>query len=199
MRYHATPAVLMSLVVTACSGDALTSLRPTTVDATSTVAAHSSQDSGIPSRSHSMVGHCELRTLATIPSPAPPVFQQTAVGTCQLSHVGQAAVHFIQVVNFGTSTQQSRELTYTTADGDVLRAMSAGTSTRTATGVAFSSTIIFLGGTGRFAGATGQAHAQGTANLVAGTSEYSLQGWILLDRDKHADEHADEHAENGDA
>jgi hypothetical protein len=90
-------------------------------------------------------------------------------------------VQFVQVVDFATRTQQSLELTYTAANGDVLRAASAGTSLPTATGVTFSATIRFLGGTGRFTDATGEVRAEGTADLVAGTSGYTLDGWIAYD------------------
>jgi hypothetical protein len=126
-------------------------------------------------------GECYLRTLATVPYPAPPNFRQDVTGTCQLAHLGHTTVHFVQVVNFATRTQQSLELTYTAANGDVLRAASAGTSLPTATGVTFSATITFIGGTGRFANATGHAHAEGAADLVAGTSWYTLDGWIAYD------------------
>jgi hypothetical protein len=128
-----------------------------------------------------MSGHCELTTIATVPFPAPPVFRQTAEGTCHLTHLGKTSVHFVQIANFGTFTQQSIELTYTAANGDVLRAASAGTSRPIATGVSFSSTIIFQGGTGRFVAATGEVHVDGTANLAAATSQYTLDGWIVFD------------------
>jgi hypothetical protein len=122
-----------------------------------------------------------LTTLVTDPYPAPPVFRQVVTGTCHLAHLGRTTVHFVQVVNFATRTQQSLELTYTAANGDVLRAASQGTSTPNATGLSFSATITFLGGTGRFANATGQAQAAGTADLAAGTSQYTLDGWIAYD------------------
>jgi hypothetical protein len=179
MRSFTALVVLVSVVaLSGCSGDTPTSL--SSVGPTATPAAQASLAEGA-SESRPISGHCELTTLSTVPAPAPPVFRQTVEGTCQLSQLGRTTVHFIQIVNFGTSTQQSVELTYTAANGDVLRAASAGTSTPSAAGVSFSSTITFIGGTGRFANATGQAHAEGTADLAAGTSEYALDGRIAFD------------------
>jgi hypothetical protein len=164
--------VLPALSFVGCSGDAVTSPRSATLAKSAAMAA----DQTIVPRP--MSGECYLRTLATVPYPAPPVFRQDVTGTCELTHLGHVTVQFVQVVNFATRTQQSLELTYTAANGDVLRAASAGTSRPTATGVTFSATIMFLGGSGRFTNATGQARAEGAANLVAGTSWYTLDGWI---------------------
>jgi hypothetical protein len=172
MRAIITLTVLVpALVLAACSGDSPTAPR---ADARAVSVARA----GASPAARQITGRCELRTLATDPYPAPPVFRQTVTGSCMFSHLGRATVHFIQVVNFATRTQHSLELTYTMADGDVLRAASAGTSTPIPSGVAFYATINFIGGTGRFANATGQAQADGTASLVNGTSQYSLDGWI---------------------
>lgn len=175
MRTLTTLVVIPALVLAGCSGDAPTSPRSATL---------APAGAPLPNRmpaSRPISGRCELTLLATNPYPAPPVYRQVAAGTCQLAHVGYATVDFVQVVNFATRTQRSLVLTYTAANGDVLRAASAGTSAPSATGVTFSATITFLGGTGRFASATGQAHAEGTADLAAGTSQYTLEGWIAYD------------------
>jgi hypothetical protein len=165
-----------TLTLASCSGDTLTPPRPATLEATPTAA---SANRALVARP--MSGQCVLTLLASVPYPAPPVFRQLATGTCELTHLGHVTVHFVQVVNFAARTQQSLELTYTAANGDVLRAASAGTSVPTATGVNFSATITFLGGTGRFTDATGEAHAEGSADLAAGTSGYALDGWITYD------------------
>ena len=173
MRTIRTLALVPSLVLAACSGEPITVPRL----APDAPAATSLDAPGLSARPIS--GQCQLKTLSTTPAPAPPVFRQVAVGTCTLSHLGRSTVDFIQIVNFGARTQRSQKLTYTAANGDVLEASSVGTSTPTPTGVSFSSTITFNGGTGRFVNATGQAHADGTANVVAGTSRYTLDGSIL--------------------
>lgn len=174
MRILATLPLLVSFL-TGCSGDSVTAPRSSTLPR-ATVA---SVAAGIVSRP--MSGQCDLTTLATVPYPAPPVFRQTVTGTCQLTHLGRVGVRFVQVVNFATRTQQSLELAYIAPNGDVLNAASAGTNAPIAGGVSFSATITFAGGTGRFANATGQAQAAGTANIAAGTSEYALDGWISYD------------------
>lgn len=158
-----------------CSGDAVTS------PAATQSRTASSRIPSADARGRASVpisGTCALTVLATIPYPAPPVFKQVATGSCTLSHLGKTTVHFVQLVDFGTQTQHSLELTYTAANGDVLRATSAGTSAPIAGGVRFSAVISFAGGTGRFANASGSADATGTADLVTGTSQYQLAGWI---------------------
>ena len=172
MRTIRTLALVPSLVLAACSTEPLTAPR-LAPDAPAVVSRDELVRSARP-----ISGHCELKTLSTTAAPLPPVFRQVAVGTCTLSHLGRSAVDFIQIVNFGAHTQQSQKLTYTAANGDVLNASSVGISTSTPTGVTFSSYITFIGGTGRFVNATGQAHVDGTANLVAGTSMYTLNGSI---------------------
>jgi hypothetical protein len=123
-------------------------------------------------RSHAPVpirGECET-TFTPPPLPVPAVFSQVDTGTCHLSHLGQVAVRSEQVINRVGGTQ-SGERILTAANGDVLRAVHTGTSRPTGPGqVSFAATLTFTGGTGRFAGATGQARAEGTANLITGAS-----------------------------
>jgi hypothetical protein len=178
MRTAIAPLVLATaLALAACSGDSPTTLEPSAITPTTLSASRAPSSSA----SRPIQGECALKTLSTVPYPAPPVFRQTAEGTCDFAHLGQSTVQFVQVVNFALGTQRSLTLVYTAANGDELRAASAGTSTASSTGVSFSSTITFLGGTGRFASATGSARAEGSANLAAGTSAYSLDGAISYD------------------
>jgi len=173
MRTLLAPLALAAFVtVGGCSADRSAPLAPTTASATRAASALAWRP---------IQGECALKTLSTVPYPAPPVFRQTAEGTCDLAHLGTSTVHFVQVVNFALGTQSSLTLVYTAANGDELHAASTGTSAPTATGVNFSSTITFAGGTGRFANATGSAHADGSANLAAGTSGYTLDGSIAYD------------------
>ena len=160
------------LALAACSADAPTSVRLAPTQGAATKA---------PLASRPIQGRCALTILSTTPYPAPPVFRQVAEGTCELSHLGRTTVHFIQLVNFGNGTQHSLALSYTAANGDVLQAASVGISVPNATGVSFTSTSTFLGGTGRFANATGSARAEGSANLAKGTSQYTLDGSISYD------------------
>ena len=174
MRNLAALPLLVSFIV-GCSVDGPTAPRSARFPHATAASA------GAGNVSRPMSGQCDLTTLATVPYPAPPVFRQTVTGTCTLTHLGRAAVRFVQVVNFATRTQQSLELAYIAPNGDVLNAASAGTNAPIAGGVSFSATITFAGGTGRFANATGQAHATGRANVAEGTSQYALDGWISYD------------------
>lgn len=110
--------------------------------------------------------------------PPPPSFRQTDDGTCQLSHLGRTAIHSVQVIDLGAGTQTSIEYTYTAANGDVLRAVNVGVNTPSGPAVQFSGTTTFVGGTGRFEHATGQAHIEGSASLMTNTASYTIDGWI---------------------
>jgi hypothetical protein len=164
--------VVPGLALAACSADAPTSVRLAPDQPSTTKASVASRP---------IKGHCALTILSTTPYPAPPVFRQVSEGTCELAPLGRTTVRFIQVVNFGNGTQHSLSLSYRAANGDVLEAASVGTSVPTPTGVDFTATITFIGGTGRFASATGSAHADGSANLASATSRYTLDGWISYD------------------
>ena len=171
---------LLALTLVGCGSDVPTDTRATLVPPAVGALDRQASDA-VP-----ITGTCDLTVDATIPFPAPPTFEQIASGTCDLSHVGLAHVYFVQVVNFATGTQHSLELTYTAPNGDVLGAQSAGTSVVNGGTAHFDATIEFLGGTGRFADASGQAHAAGVADLAAGRSHYALEGSIRYDAsDRH--------------
>lgn len=74
-------------------------------------------------------------------------------------------------------TQGSVDISFTAADGDILRATSVGTNTPNGPGVAFRATMTFIGGTGRFANAIGEAHVDGAAGSVTISSSCRLDGW----------------------
>lgn len=125
-------------------------------------------------------GRCEL-TFNPPPLPLPPVHRQIDTGTCWFSHLGRTALQGIQDINFAAGTQ-SGERTFTAANGDVLRATHAGTSAPGGPGlVNFVTTITIVGGTGRFANATGQMTGEGTANLITRTTAVTNEGWIVYD------------------
>lgn len=170
-----TSLCIVAFTLTGCSGELLTS--PATRSLMSPASARDRRSAQpVP-----MAGQCALTVSSTVPFPAPPLFRQVASGTCDLTHLGRAAIHFVQVVDFATGTQHSLELTYTAANGDVLRAESVGTSVVEGGTAHFEATINFVGGTGRFANASGQARAVGDAELAAGTSRYTLDGSIEYD------------------
>ena len=125
-------------------------------------------------------GHCEL-TFNPPPLPLPPVHRQIDTGTCWFSHLGRTALYGVQDINFAAGTQ-SGERTFTAANGDMLYAVHAGTSAPGGPGlVRFVTTITFVGGTGRFANATGRMTGEGTANLITRTTTVTNEGWISYD------------------
>ena len=174
MQCSSHSTALLALALVGCA-DAL----PTAPRAGSpTLARAAASDGAAGARPFS--GTCTT-TFAPIPLPPPAVYRQVATGTCTLSHLGRTALLLIQDVRLADGTQQSVVVTYTAANGDVLRASNVGTSRRFGPGVAFEAAVTFVGGTGRFAHATGQAHVTGTADFVASTSDYTIEGWIAYD------------------
>jgi len=113
------------------------------------------------------------------PLPPPPILRQVDVGTCQMTHLGRAAMFAVQEIDLASGTQTSVEVTFTAPNGDVLRASSSGTSVPNGPGVAFSATMTFAGGTGRFARASGSARLEGQASFVTNTATFTFSdGWI---------------------
>lgn len=169
--------ILLAVTVAGCADT------PSTITAPSAAAFDRNGESAAEAVARPIAGRCHT-TFAPIPFPPPPIYRQTATGTCEISHLGRTALLLIQDINFAARSQRSVVVTYTAANGDVLNAMNEGTSVRNATGVSFSATVTFTGGTGRFANATGQAHAYGTADFRANTSDYELEGTIAYGKDR---------------
>ena len=171
MRPHRLPAVLITI---ASFSALLTGCKPDnrTVAAPDALALGRAVNESMP-----IAGACET---AFVPPtlPPPPVIRQVDQGTCHLSHLGRTALYSVQDIDLATGTQTSIELTYTAANGDILRAVNTGTSVPNGPGVRFSATTMFVGGTGRFANATGQARIEGTASFVTNTASYTVDGWI---------------------
>lgn len=173
MRASTAPATLLVLALAACAGDA----SPITAPDAPTLARASARSTAAPARP--IRGSCEL-TVSPLPS-SPPIIRQTDTGTCQLSHLGRTAYAGVLELNLATGTQRG-ERTLTAANGDVLRVVAVGTSTPSGPGlVSFVATLTFVGGTGRFANATGQARGEGTANLAIRRTSVTIDGWIAYD------------------
>lgn len=106
----------------------------------------------------------------------PGLIHQLDIGECQATHLGRAAYVSDKVINVVAGTQ-TLEGTYTAANGDVLRSTGTGTSVLIAPGrVAFTASITFTGGTGRFANATGAATIIGEADLTSARSRMTATG-----------------------
>ncbi len=123
---------------------------------------------------------CTTVIALTVPI-SPGVIRQLDQGTCQLSRLGTVDFVSDKVLQLALGTQ-TIQATFTTADGDVLRAVGRGENTPSGPGkVAFVATIDFVGGTGRFAAATGRARSVGVADLIARTSTSVLNGTVVYD------------------
>jgi len=110
--------------------------------------------------------------------PPPPVIRQVDEGSCNLSHLGKAALYSVEDIEVVAGTQRSVEFTLTAPNGDVLRVTTEGTNAPNATGVDFEATMRFVGGTGRFANAAGEAQVTGSASFITNTAAFTVNGWI---------------------
>lgn len=126
-----------------------------------------------------MSGTCET-TFVPPPLPLPPTFRQVDEGTCQLAHLGRATLHSDKTITFATGTQVTHLLRLTAANGDEVHATGEGRNAPAAPGqIAFTATMTIVGGTGRFADATGELRIAGTATLAARSSSFRIvEGWI---------------------
>lgn len=172
MRATTTPVFLLTLALAACGDASLVSASD--VPTFARVGADVSSTSARP-----IHGRCEL--IVTPISFIPPIIRQSDTGTCQISHLGRSTFAGTLEINLATGTQRG-ERTLTAANGDILRLVSIGRSVPIGPGlVSFSATFTFVGGTGRFANATGQARGEGTANLVTRATSLTLDGSIAYD------------------
>jgi hypothetical protein len=113
------------------------------------------------------------------PTPVGPgLLHQIDAGICQANHLGRAHLTSDKIINVVDGTQ-TLDATFVAANGDELHGTGTGTSTPSGPGlIAFTSTLTFDGGTGRFANATGEISITGEANLIAGTSSMTATGSI---------------------
>lgn len=172
MRSHRVSAVILAAIaltvsVVACGSD----VQPTAA-ATRVPSKPNAVKAGQP-----FSGRCET-SFAPPTFPPPPVIRQVDDGICQLSHLGRTSAHTVQDIDIVAGTQQSLEITFTAANGDILRAATVGTNTPNGSGVSFQATMTFSGGTGRFANATGQATVSGAANFQTNTAWFEVDGEI---------------------
>jgi hypothetical protein len=171
MRALHARAVLLGAFLIGCSGDGL----PTTTDVESTAVSRRSSALIAP---RPLSGRCDT-AFDPPPLPPPPVLRQVDVGTCQMTHLGRVSFFAVQDIDLASGTQTSVEVRFTAPNGDVLRASSSGTSVPNGPGVAFSAVMIFAGGTGRFANATGSARLEGKASFITNTATFAFaDGWI---------------------
>ena len=170
MRTANVPVALLAAALAAC-GPADSS----TITAPAAPAPARAAAAALPMRP--LAGSCET-VLAPTQFVRPGVIRQVDTGVCHLSHLGRTRFYSTKLINVVAGTQTT-EATFTAANGDVLRAVGAGTNTPAGPGRAdYAATLTFTGGSGRFARATGRATVRGQADLVARTSALTLEGSV---------------------
>jgi hypothetical protein len=158
----------LAFLLAACSADTLT-------DATEPVQL--SADLRQASPAVPFKGRCEMAIQPPTPI-GPGLLHQIDIGTCEATHLGRASLESDKVINIIAGTQ-TLETLFVAANGDELRGTGTGTNTPVAPGrIAFTATLTFAGGTGRFADASGEVQITGEADLVAGRSSMTTSGWI---------------------
>jgi hypothetical protein len=120
-------------------------------------------------------GRCDVE--ATFTGPTTVVWR----GTCQLAHLGRTTVVSHETISFETFSTATTS-TYTAANGDLLYTTGTAAVTPGPEGsFAAAGPTIVVGGTGRFAHASGEAafadagHPTGPTTAVA---SYTLDGWL---------------------
>jgi hypothetical protein len=179
--------VLLATLTTACS-DASAPTRPTNSPSMSSGGAPALADVAAEQQASKLPVSGTCTTTFGAPLSPPPVIRQVDTGTCQLAHLGRTAIYLVQDIDVVAGTQTSVELTFTAANGDVLRASNVGTHVQTGpTSSSFSSTVTITGGTGRFTNASGQWHLEGTVDRTTNTATFTIvDGWITYDASDRA-------------
>jgi hypothetical protein len=114
-------------------------------------------------------------------------FRTYGAGEGTGTHLGHFSVTASQCGLPGGITEGGRG-TYTAANGDLLYFTYTGRTSRTGFTVNLSSSGTFVGGTGRFEGATGSATAIGSVDLSTGKAWDVWTGTISLPHSNHGDE-----------
>ena len=115
-------------------------------------------------------GRCEVAATATGPT-------QLITGSCQLAHLGRVTV--VTEETFTSATGAVNTSTYTAANGDLLYTTGTVDATFGPDGVTLRGTWTAVGGTGRFAAASGTATYVGAARFTGPTTAvgaYTLEG-----------------------
>jgi hypothetical protein len=127
-----------------------------------------------------VAGECAL-TFSGPPSvPPPPLFTQQDAGSCAFGDLGELRYAGTLEINTVMGTQVGTR-TFTAADGSSFRATSEGKSTPRGQGlVDFTAALRVVGGTGRFADASGELQGRGTANQVTRATTVTFTGTLTL-------------------
>lgn len=104
-------------------------------------------------------------------------------GTCRMAHMGRVTVAGYQTLQpDATGILFANTAAFTAANGDELHTTGGGIARPTATGLSLEGTATAIGGTGRFANASGNATLAGAVRFTGPTSAhgvYSLDGRLI--------------------
>ena len=168
---HAPNAITLALLIAVAACDA-PGVLPVEPSATALLSARAEPVD------HPWAGRCETEFTATGP------LTLEITGVCQLAGLGRVTLVAEQELVPGpTGIALSNTATYTAANGDVLRTTNVGIGTPASDfpGVVLAGTETAVGGTGRFAEATGTATIVGSAILAgpaANTGEFTVSGTL---------------------
>lgn len=171
MRTSRAPLVLIACIAAACGGN---SSVPTSLDD-----AQLGLGKALGERvERPITGECTT-TFNPPALPLPAVHRQTDSGTCHIAHLGKATIFGEQDINFAAGRQAGWRI-ITAANGDEVHTQHTGVSAPIAPGiVGFQARMEIVGGTGRFAGATGEIMAEGQANLFTNTAKVRMVSGVI--------------------
>lgn len=160
-------ATIVAFTVAACSGDRITATPDNSVGPFSLM---TSRSVGQPWK-----GTCDVDASFTSATTL------LITGTCQLAHLGRTSVSAIQTIELLPSglIGYTNTATYVAANGDELHTTNVGVATPSASGLALAGIETAVGGTGRFANASGTASLTGAVAFTSATTttgSYSLDG-----------------------
>ena len=167
-------AVLLALpAFAACSENDVTAPQPAASGSSPALAL----DGGRP---RPFEGRCETSIAIVPPRPedTPNILRLREGYVCRLSHLGRVTAVAEQIVIFTgpTTAISSNRTTWTAANGDQLFGAWSGTAVTAGPDVTFSGLERFVGSTGRFKNARGDAWITGTATFITNKGVFTMRG-----------------------
>ena len=173
MRTLSAPAALLALTLTACgTGGAGDPVGPSAAGLARV--EHANADT----KSMHIHGNMEATETGT-PQPGTPIVVRRLEGEGIASHLGRFTTVGNITLNLATASGTGT-VSYTAANGDVLNGTSIGQAVITAGIATVTETVTIIGGTGRFAGATGTFTVVRRVVAATGSSSGTIDGTITL-------------------
>ena len=114
-----------------------------------------------------LLGPCETGGLAL-----------EVTGTGHATFIGRYTGHYRECFDPATGAVTDGSFTLTAENGDTLYGTYAGQAVPTGANVSYDDPGVITGGTGRFTGASGNAHTTGVANLATGAYRGTISGSV---------------------